>query len=85
MELKPRSLHTGWESDEFHLSNRVRSSLKVEPSHSTEPIFDMNFDGRSVNRLAVRAPYCEFKGTRASTAVDDGNFFIGRWRLSPRK
>ena len=85
MKFKWRSLHTGWESGELHLSIGVGSSLKVESSHSTKPIFDMHRDRGSINGFAIYAQYCKFERTASHAAVDDGDFFIGCWRLSPKK
>src|ERR1017187_1635151 len=84
-KLKWRSLHPRGKSGEFHLPIRIGSSFKIEPPHSTKTVLDMNLDRGCVDGLAVSAPNCEFEGTGTSAAFYDGNFVIGRWRLSTRK
>jgi hypothetical protein len=85
VKFKWRSLHPPRKAGELHLPIRVGSSFKIELPHSAKAIRDMNLDRGGINGFAVRAPNFKFEGTGTSTALYDGNFFVGRWRLSPRK
>jgi hypothetical protein len=85
LKFKWRSLHPRRKSGELHLPIRVGSGFKIELPHSAKTIGDMNLDRGCVNGFAVRIPDCKFEGTGTSTALYDGNFFVGRWSLSPRK
>ena len=85
LKFKWRSLHPRRKSGELHLPIRVGSGFKIEFPHSAKTIGDMNLDRGRVNGLAVSAHNCKFERTGTSTTFNDGHFFVGRLRLSPRK